>query len=371
MFSAVALPTKPTSAKRMTKYFSNEEHVKVSRLFDQHEHKSSQQEDTHNTGDHLSEERPSKEKDSDTNISDATDSSDDLESVFSEEEMDPTQASVPVHENSLERSQILREDLKKVGLLSENQQANEEINPKAFKDTGSDDKLPDILNQMYSNGYVGQRYDLTDQASDSDLTRSRLQYATEDNDYGDDERDWIVDELAKAGTGSQVPHDDFVWSDTDEDLMETSEPKSPTTSPYDMAETVMRDDGLSNQNNEDIMMMSPTNYIATTPVSQLKSTFGQGVNFAEPDYLMPDFGTDSSGEFHDEHGVSGNYGDIGDEVDLEVIRNVKKSKVARPTDALENKTFTAMPNHISAKGKFILQAICNFPNSKYAHWILI
>ena len=283
-----------------------------------------------------------------------------LESIFD----DQNAKAESNEDDNLRRNNILREDLEKAGLLSGSLSNKEAvINPDALKDNheiplgeiGNDD-LSDTPMQhpiqppsktYFENGY---------EASDVDMLQSQIPYDSEDNDYGDDERDWIVDELANAGTGSQVPQDDFVWSDTDKDLMISSaETKSPTMSPligYAAAGAVPLDQELSNNNNENIMIMTPPSLSSPTTPYQYRSSVAHGVNVQQPDYLTPDFGTDSSGEFLNENGISGNYGDIGDKIDFEVLKEVKKSKVPRPTDASEGKSLEATKSHTSG-GKII------------------
>ena len=296
---------------------------------------------------------------------DVSEPSAELESIFDDQnaKVDDSESN---ENDSLKRSDVLREDLDKAGLLSGSLSNKEDvINPEAFKDNqlheiplgaiGNDDLSGAPMQppmQSPAKAYYENRY----QASDAEMLRSQIPYDSEDNDYGDDERDWIVDELANAGTGSQIPQDDFVWSDTDKDLMISSaEAKSPTMPPligYAAAGAVPRDQELGSDNNENIMIMTPPSFYSPTAPYQYRSSVAQGVNLQQPDYLMPDFGTDSSGEFLNENGVSGNYGDIGDKIDFEVLKEVKKSKVPRPTDASERRPLIPTKSHTSG-GKII------------------
>ena len=281
-----------------------------------------------------------------------------LETIFQDE--DTLNGSDTSHDDDLKRSEILREDLEKAGLLSRgllSKQTDDVINPEAFEKGRSDESPPDIQGNHQLSGSQKQSNPNTNtenQYQESEKISSQIPYASEDNDYSDDERDWIVGELANAGTGSQVPQDDFVWSDTDEDLMISSaEKKSPTIPPlmnYVTTEAVSRDDRLSNQNNENIMMMTPPSYISTTTPTQYRPSLEQGVDLQEPDYLTPEFGTDSSGEFLNENGVSGNFGDIGDEINFEVLEEVKRSKVPRPTAAYEKEPLRATEDHTYHQG---------------------
>lgn len=283
-----------------------------------------------------------------------TKSNEDLESIFQNEKTDDD--SNNILRDALKRSEILRNDLRKIGLLpptSSDMQMGEGLNPEAINGikTDGNGRLTDILSQSHQYDSSLNKYDMSNQGSENDIIRSQVPFEAGKDEYEDDERDWIVNELALAGTGSQIPKDDFVWSDTDDDLMmsyATKRPTSPPTLEY-AAEAAMRDNVLSYQNDENIMMMTPNSYTSTS--SPYKTTPAQGVDFQEPDYLVPEFGTDSSGGFVNENGVSGDYGDVGDEIDFEVINQVKKSKVARPTDSVEKKRLRTTQKHTTLRGK--------------------
>ena len=298
--------------------------------------------------------------DSGNHLSSKTEPDRSLESIFQDQDVDDINKHGSSRDDALKQNEVLREDLEKAGLLSgglSNKQANV-MNTKAFRELQMAENPPHLQGtgelSHPAKQYNSQHYDGKGNGqSDVNMLRSEIPYDSE-NDYGDDERDWIIDELANAGTGSQVPQDDFVWSDTAENLMMASaERKSPTLPPlttYTTTEAALRDGLLSNQNNENIMVMTSPSYISTTTPSQSRTNVLQGTNWREPDYLMPDFGTDSSGQFLNENGVSGNYGDIGDEVDFEILQNVKKSKVPKPTDASDKNRLGAIKSYSSYGG---------------------
>ena len=311
-------------------------------------------------------------EDSTARAPDVSQSDQDLESIFQNREANVSHDSQAILSEALTRSEILRNDLKKIGLLSTtltNHAANDEINPEAFR-VESDDNERDESQGMESqpNDQESDRLAETVSQSDQDpydedengrdmstkgygVIRPKTPYDSKNGRYSEDERDWIVDELANAGTGSQVPQDDFVWSDTAEDLMTSSTKELTPTMGYVKTEAVMRGDEMNTDDDNNIMMMTPTSDLyKATPAYQLKSTSDQEVDFKEPDYLLPEFGTDSSGGFENENGVSGNFGDVGDEIDFEVIKQIKKNKIARPTNSSDGEVSKTTESHIAAGG---------------------
>ena len=329
-----------------------------------------------------------------TSKSKSTDTMDDhadLESIFSDDQPPSSDDSNEVINEESKRNRILHEDLKKVGLLDKNSHPTDYLESDAINQEALEgysdtiERNPMLANAL--NPSTEDAYDITEDrdnldreqqiasyqptdnqqtvASDSDITDERDNVireqligsyqptvtadnqptiASEDEDVADN-RDWIVDELANAGTGSQIPDDDFVWSsrqsDNEDDTLISSLSRTGSPSPTMFStQAVADDDGLSSQNNDNIMLMTPRAFMPTNPSSQYKGFGEPGDNFSEPDYLLPEFGTDSSGAFVNQNGASGNFGDLGDEIDFEVVNQVKKSNVPRPTKHVNGKEAT-------------------------------
>ena len=326
-----------------------------------------------------------------SNFTDTKEDHADLESIFSSDQPHSSDDSNEVISEEAKRSRILNEDLKKYGLLDKNSHPTDYLESDAINQEALEGYSDTIRrNPMLANALnpsTEDAYDSTEDRDgldreqqiasyqptvladnqrtvtyDSDITEERDNVireqligsyqptivadneptiASEDEDVADN-RDWIVNELANAGTGSQIPDDDFVWSsrqsDNEDDTLISSLSRTGSPSPTTFSTQAMAaDDGLSSQNDDNIMLMTPRAYMPTKPSSQYEGFGEPGDNFSEPDYLLPEFGTDSSGAFVNQNGAFGNFGDLGDEIDFEVVNQVKKSNVPRPTKYVNGK----------------------------------
>ena len=268
--------------------------------------------------------------------SDLSEAGKNLASVFGESDLDATTNANEVESDESKPRQILLQDLEKIGLSPTGMKAKDLEDQESLIDNDDLQKkdLANTLFQRYQSGY--------DSFSDGgSVSNQRLNQAmagpligSESEDDKIDSRDWIVDELANAGTGTQVPQDDFVWSNAAEDLMLSTKrmPPSPTTA-YQDQESLPRD--LIDQDSENIMLTNPTAFQMTVPTSGHEFGKYEERDREEPDYLLPEFGTDSLGAFVDQNGASGNYGDVGDEIDFEVVKQIKKSKIPLPTGSVK------------------------------------
>ncbi|XP_065063243.1 uncharacterized protein LOC135689813 isoform X2 [Rhopilema esculentum] len=268
--------------------------------------------------------------------SDLSETDQNLATVFEESDLGAATNANEVESDESKPRQILLQDLEKIGLSPTGKKTKDLEDQERLSDNDAVQKtnLANTLFQRYQSGY--------DSFSDGESVASqRLNQAmagpligSESEDDQVDSRDWIVDELANAGTGTQVPQDDFVWSNAAEDLMLSTKrmPSSPTTA-YQDQESLPRD--LIDQDSENIMLTNPTAFQTTVPASDHEFSKYEERDWEEPNNLLPEFGTDSLGAFVDQNGASGNYGDVGDEIDFEVVKQIKKSKIPLPTGSVK------------------------------------